>query len=248
MDPLTALPPDLDRRLASVGSLQEPVRRSLYLYVLAQRRPVSRDEAASAAGVGRGLAAFHLDRLAKDGLLDVEYRRLTGRSGPGAGRPAKLYRPAAETEISLPPRSYAFAAELLAEALEARLGQNGADGEPPTGVAERFGRAAGDAARRDLPARPTASERLEALSRLLATYGYQPCQEGGEVRLQNCPFHALASRHTELVCGMNEAFLRGVIASMDVRGADARLAPTAGQCCVVIDLRRGGRRANDAPA
>src|SRR5215468_585193 len=107
------------RDLEAIGLLQDGARRALYEFVVAQGREVSRNEAAAAVGVQRTLAAFHLDRLASAGLLEVAYRRLTARTGPGAGRPAKLYRRAAtERAVSVPPRDYAQGAALLAEAIE----------------------------------------------------------------------------------------------------------------------------------
>src|SRR5215216_7666149 len=116
------LPPDSD--LAAIGLLQDPVRRALYGHVVAAGGEVSRNQAAEAVGVQRGLAAFHLDKLVEAGLLEASFRRLGDRRGPGAGRPAKLYRRAAgEVEASLPPRTYETAAHLLAETVE----QAGAD-------------------------------------------------------------------------------------------------------------------------
>ena len=109
---------DLDRRIAGIASLAEPQRRALYRLIARHGEPVSKDQAAAALGVARSVAAFHLDRLVDDGLLVAEYRRLTGRQGPGAGRPAKLYRRAPGTiAVSLPSRDYALAARLLAEAI-----------------------------------------------------------------------------------------------------------------------------------
>ncbi|MGW0855408.1 helix-turn-helix domain-containing protein, partial [Streptomyces sp. NPDC002690] len=75
----------------AIAMLQDPVRRRLYAYVAAQGREVGRNEAAEATGVARTLAAHHLDKLTEAGLLASGSRRLTGRSGPGAGRPAKVY-------------------------------------------------------------------------------------------------------------------------------------------------------------
>ena len=110
----------LDDQLGSLQPLHHPVRRSLYRYVAGQPGEVSRDQAASAVGVQRSLAAFHLDNLVEGGLLEASYRRLNGRTGPGAGRPAKLYRRSErQYQVSLPPRQYELAAVLLAEALEA---------------------------------------------------------------------------------------------------------------------------------
>ncbi|HEX8803462.1 MAG TPA: hypothetical protein VF743_04695, partial [Acidimicrobiales bacterium] len=110
-------------RLGAITSLAERTRRALYEHVAAAGGWVSRDQAAAAVGLGRGTAAHHLDRLAADGLLEVEYRRLSGRRGPGAGRPAKLYRRArSDVAVSLPPRDYELAGRLLAEAADrARL-------------------------------------------------------------------------------------------------------------------------------
>jgi predicted ArsR family transcriptional regulator len=105
--------------ISVIAVLDDPVRRRLYDYVTGQDHAVSRSEAAQAAGIQRTLAAFHLDRLAEAGLVDVTFRRPAGRAGPGAGRPAKLYRrTAAEHQVSVPPRDYRGAAELLAEVVD----------------------------------------------------------------------------------------------------------------------------------
>src|SRR5215813_12899059 len=107
-------------RLAAIALLDDPVRRRLYDYVASGPGPVGRDAAADALGMPRSTAAFHLDRLAEAGLLSVEFRRLTGRSGPGAGRPAKLYsRAERDLEVSFPQRRYDLAADVLAAAIEA---------------------------------------------------------------------------------------------------------------------------------
>src|SRR5947208_9437329 len=110
----------MDDAIDRVTSLGEPVRRALYEFVVGRGGPVDRDEAAAGVGIGRPLAAFHLDRLAAAGLLDVEYRRRSGRTGPGAGRPAKLYRRAKglKIELSVPARRYRLAAEILADGLD----------------------------------------------------------------------------------------------------------------------------------
>src|SRR6478672_7283300 len=72
--------------LASLSSLDDPLRRRLYEVVTSQPGPVNRDEAASAAGIGRALAVYHLDKLVESGLLTASYQRPPGRSGPGARR------------------------------------------------------------------------------------------------------------------------------------------------------------------
>ena len=110
---------DFAAQVTGVGALAEPARRALYRYVVAQPEPVSRDQAAAGAGLPRHTAKFHLDKLVADGLLDTEYRRLSGRRGPGAGRPTKLYRRSSrQLAVSLPPRLYDLAGQILAGAVE----------------------------------------------------------------------------------------------------------------------------------
>ncbi|MGW3322237.1 helix-turn-helix transcriptional regulator [Streptomyces virginiae] len=213
----------------AIAVLQDPVRRRLYEYVVAQGREVGRNEAAEAAGVARTLAAHHLDKLTQVGLLESGSRRLTGRSGPGAGRPAKVYtRARAERSVSLPARDYRTAAELLAEAAE----QAGLDAALCAAARRRGEGLRGSAA-------PCGG--LEEAVEALAARGYEPHVEasggveGGApvVRMRNCPFHAVAERFPPLVCGMNLALLEGLI------GADgpvrARMDARPGECCVVLE-------------
>jgi predicted ArsR family transcriptional regulator len=208
--------------LAAIGLLREPVRRALYDYVASQDGEVSRNEAAEAVGVQRGLAAFHLDKLVDGGLLDATFRRLGERRGPGAGRPAKLYRRAArEVAASLPPRAYQAAAHLLAEAVE----QAGAEPELYAS-ARRHGEASG----RQLMAggaKPTAERALAAL-------GYEPYQDGKALRLRNCPFSTLAREFPVVTCGMSLALIEGLLAGLGAAGVSASMDPAPGRCCVAI--------------
>ncbi|MET9725108.1 helix-turn-helix transcriptional regulator [Streptomyces zaomyceticus] len=235
--------------IEAIAMLQDPVRRRLYEYVAAQGREVGRNEAAEATGVARTLAAHHLDRLTEAGLLESGSRRLTGRSGPGAGRPAKVYtRTKAERSVSLPARDYRTAAELLAEAAE----QAGLDAGLCAAARRRGESLRGSAA-------PCGD--LEEAMKVLAARGYEPHLEDiGDpedadadtdtdtdahsaadsagaaarvVRMRNCPFHAVAERFPPLVCGMNLALLEGLL------GADgpvrARMDARPGECCVVVE-------------
>lgn len=209
--------------ISTVAALDEPTRRRLYEYVVRAREPVGRDEASQAVGIGRPTAAFHLDRLAEEGLLDVIHKRLSGRAGPGAGRPSKLYlRTARQVEVSLPQRHYELAGELLASAVE----EAGATGLPIREVvvsrAHEVGRHMGTTAEGDDPL-PT-----------LATHGFEPRHEDGVVKLGNCPFHNLARQHTELVCGMNLHLLEGLLEGLECSAYTAVLAPSPDNCCVVL--------------
>ncbi|MFD9257504.1 helix-turn-helix transcriptional regulator [Streptomyces sp. NPDC059538] len=220
----------------AIAVLQDPVRRRLYEYVVAQAREVGRNEAAEAAGVARTLAAHHLDKLTQVGLLESGSRRLTGRSGPGAGRPAKVYtRARVERSVSLPARDYRTAAELLAEAAD----EAGLDA-----VLCASARRRGEALRGSAAPCGGLAEAMD----VLAARGYEPHLEGagGEggteggaapvVRMRNCPFHAVAERFPPLVCGMNLALLEGLL------GADgpvrARMDARPGECCVVVETSK----------
>jgi predicted ArsR family transcriptional regulator len=225
--------PGPDDDLGAVTVLSDPLRRSLYEYVAAQPREVGRDEAANAVGVSRPVAAFHLDRLAEAGLLEVSFRRLSGRSGPGAGRPAKLYRRSSrDHRVSLPPRDYELAARLFAQALEEPAADEARS--RLSGVARRFGQSLGTAVRSTLGRRSSRTRELEAVEQALAAHGYEPYREGDDVRLRNCPFDALAAEHRDLVCGMNLALLDGVVGGLAAAGLEARFDPRPGQCCVAV--------------
>lgn len=229
-------PGELDHQIAGLAALDEPVRRSLYFYVVSRQGDVSRDEAAQAVGVSRTLAGFHLDRLAEEGLLDTSFRRLSGRTGPGAGRPAKLYRRSGrQLEVSLPQRSYELAARVLAEALQA-------SGAPHKSAlrktARMIGARIGADARARAGSRPGKKRLLAGTVAALAANGYEPEHAAGEIRLRNCPFHALVGEHKDLVCGMNLALIEGVVGGLDLRGARPVLDPQPGMCCVALRLAR----------
>src|SRR5437763_12904437 len=162
---------DLASQISAVAALNEPVRRALYTYILQKPEAVGREEAAQAVGITRDLAAFHLDKLLEEGLLDVEYRRISGRSGPGAGRPAKLYRPSGRhVQVSLPGRRYDLAARLMAEALEDPQGDPAAAADR---AARRFGETIGAEARRHLGRRPNVNRLLERARDVLRDYGFE---------------------------------------------------------------------------
>ena len=222
--------------LHAIASLDEPARRALYEWVASSGRAVGRDEAAAAAGVLRALAAFHLDRLVKDGLLIPEYRRLSGRTGPGAGRPAKLYRRAPrEVSVTLPERRYETAARLFAETLD-RVAA-GDDGPPRElrDAAHEVGEEAGANAAKTAGRPRSRSGRRDAVMAALRDRGYEPfAGEDREIRLRNCPYHALVDEHRPLVCGMNLALVEGVVDGVGATGLEARLDTQPGLCCVAI--------------
>lgn len=195
----------------AIGLLHEPVRRAVYEYVAAQPSPVGRDAVAEAVGVGRTLAAHHLDRLASGGLLTVSFAQRAGRTG----RPAKLYRRApGEVAVSVPPRQYRMLAGVLAEALE----ETGADA------------AAYAAAYRRGQATPVAGDLVAHLAGL----GYEPFLDGSAVRMRNCPFGTVAGEFPPLVCGLNLGLVRGMLAGGGLPEDAARPDAPGDGCCVRI--------------
>lgn len=220
----------------AVAILEEPTRRRLYEYVTSRTEPVSRDDAAAALGIPRTTAAFHLDRLTGEGLLDTCYERRTGRTGPGAGRPAKLYhRSDREIEITLPERQYAVAGHLLAAAIQDAETTGLTPREAVNQRAQAYGKSLahtngpGAADRAD----GVGMDGGEVLVRVLEGAGFEPRVVADGIVLANCPFRRLASEHPELVCGMNLHLVAGLLAGLGAP-LHAELAPAPGHCCVRI--------------
>jgi predicted ArsR family transcriptional regulator len=228
---LVTTPPPGPPDLASLSSLDDPVRSQLYRYVAASSRPVGRDEAAAAAGIGRALAVYHLDKLVEAGLLTASYQRPAGRGGPGAGRPAKLYaRSGREFAVSVPPREYELAARLLVQAVG-----TDASGQSRAALA--------DAARQHgshLGAghRDSSTDPRQRLTAALQQHGFAPFDAAdGAIRLRNCPFHHLAEQDRPTVCGMNLALVEGLATGLGAVGLHPVLDPQPGHCCVAIQDR-----------
>nr|WP_191910191.1 transcriptional regulator [Microbispora cellulosiformans] len=211
--------------LESMSALGDPVRRALYRFVSERGRDVGRNEAAEAVGIQRTLAAFHLDKLVEAGLLEAGFRRLTGRTGPGSGRPAKVYRRAREERsVSLPPRDYRTLALVLAETVDLLGGEE---------KAEEAARRAGERLASVAPSGDASGEAGD-LVEVLRERGYEPYEEEGRIRLRNCPFHVLAETHPVLVCSMNLALCRGLLAGLGETGITAMLDPRPEECCVAF--------------
>ena len=230
---------DLAGRVAGVAALADPIRRDLYLYVSAQPAPISRDQASDALGIARHTAKFHLDKLAEEGLLDISFKRLSERRGPGAGRPTKLYaRSSRELSVILPERRYDLAGQLLASAIDdaaAAQGTTPADALKAAGAG--WGRSVADQARATAGPRPSPERLLTCACQALIENGYEAQRSAGTIVLRNCPFDALAREHTELVCGMNLAILTAVTEQLEETALSARLEPAPDRCCVVLESR-----------
>ncbi|MGH9043299.1 MAG: helix-turn-helix transcriptional regulator [Acidimicrobiales bacterium] len=217
--------------LAALALLSEPLRRKIYQCAASAEAGVTRDFVTEALAIPRSVAAFHLDKLAESGLLEIGFRRPAGRGGPGAGRPAKCYRRAkGELSISVPERRYDWAGDLLAEAIERSSARDMTALEALREVAREHG-----AALLSAPKGPgSRSRRREHLMEALVTRGYEPKAMGGAITLANCPFRSLAESHRELVCTMNHELVRGLVESMGMSADSASLDPGPERCCVTI--------------
>ncbi|MFI7636435.1 helix-turn-helix transcriptional regulator [Nonomuraea sp. NPDC049400] len=203
--------------LDALALLHDPVRRSLYAVVAARGGDVGRGEAAEAAGVSRTLAGHHLDKLVEAGLLESGFRP-QDKKGPGSGRPAKVYRRArGERSVSLPPRDYATLASVLAGVVDALGAEEQAERSAREAGAKMAGRHAG-----------------KPVEQVLEARGYEPYEEGGALRLRNCPFHVLAQEQPLLVCSMNLALCQGLLEGLGDDPARAALDPRPGECCVTL--------------
>ena len=217
------------QRVSKVGALADPIRRALYRFVARQEGAVSRDQAAEGIEVPRHTAKFHLDKLVDEGLLTTEFRRLTGRTGPGAGRPAKLYRRTRkEIAVSLPQRRYDLASHVLADAVERAL-----DGTP---MNDALREASDQAAAVVLESWPQDdAEELARVEGVLTRLGYEPRADGEALALGNCPFHRLSADHRELVCGMNRQFVQSLRDQLGCDHLEATNVEPGTGCCVRIE-------------
>jgi predicted ArsR family transcriptional regulator len=227
--------PSLVRRLEVLATLLEPTRRGLYRYIAAEGGAVSRDQAAQAVGVSRAMAAFHLDKLVESGLLRASYRRLSGRTGRGAGRPSKLYRRSRHRfDVTVPARDHELLARLLAESNRAPT-----DTSASASAAHEFGRSLGARARRRVATRTTPAQLNSCVEDVVAGLGFEPARFGaGEVRARNCPFDPVSRRYPTVVCQMALALLRGIVDGVGANDLRVNRDEHPPWCCVVLSSPR----------
>jgi predicted ArsR family transcriptional regulator len=202
-------------RLDSIGDRE---LRETLLFARAQPLPVTADEVASAQRIHRNVARGRLERLAAVGLLIASFERRTGRTGPGAGRPAKTYRVAPElAAIEFPERRYEQLIGLVVDTL------------PVHGRRERlrevgiaFGRELAREAR--LRYAKTFRTALGRVCTALGSLGYQAsiAEMSGEravITTATCPLRPLVRAHPGLATldrGMWAALVAGALEGSDV--------------------------------
>jgi predicted ArsR family transcriptional regulator len=226
--------------LAAVG---DPELREALLFARGQARPVTADELAEEKGLHRNVARSRLERLVEAGLLAVAYERRTGRSGPGAGRPAKTYSVVPQlAKIEFPADQHESLAGLLVDALVARGGE-----EPLREVGVNFGRELARTARlRPAKNLETGFERVCAAVRRL---GYQASLEhaddhGAVIATPTCPLRPLVRACPEAVeidrgmwAGLASCALDGVEVG-EVRCETRDCFDDHASCKVVLELTK----------
>lgn len=217
--------------LSRLSGLAEPNRRLLYDFIVSQNDYVSREQAAQASGLRKGIASHHLDRLVQDGLLEVVFKNLPGNNGGKVGRPSKLYRRATnEIEVSLPSREYKIAAQILAKAVDSTLSRKCTLDEAITDSAHEEGKKIAEQLRVTIKNEESIDRQIIGG---LSQYGYEPeTLYDGVTVLHNCPFHAIAQEHKELICSMNHTMLDSMLKEIDQTKLVAKLEPQAQHCCV----------------
>jgi predicted ArsR family transcriptional regulator len=222
--------------VAAIAALDDDVRGALYACVRGADEPVTRESAAQAVGISRKLAAFHLDKLVDAGLLEAG----TGpRTGPRVGRAPKVYSPARETvAVCVPPRDLGLLARVLLDALVSRSTAESGTAAAARVAAEHGRQRGADERDRLRPGRLGAERAVTITSRLLAEQGFEPHRAAETVRLRNCPFHPLAAERPDVVCGLNRAFVQGLLTGLQAEHAvEPVLAPRPGECCVELRPR-----------
>src|SRR3954451_7967651 len=165
---------DPDDHLDNVASLGDPVRRAVYRFVVTTPDGADRTQVATGLDLKRNLAAYHLDRLVDDGLLVTRSEHRGARRGPGSGRPSKVYsRSPVEFDVSLPPREYSLAGEILAAALD--------DIDPPTAMKalQRAAAGRGQQRRAEEADGAGADDALDAVADRVERCGYEPYRSNG---------------------------------------------------------------------
>jgi predicted ArsR family transcriptional regulator len=225
--------------MTAIALLADELRQRLYRFVRAQPTPVTREQAATAAGISRGLAAFHLDKLVMAGLLEAAAPDPASRR-PGPGRAPKAYQPTAdELALTIPERRYDALGEVLAQAIAAD-GPAGTVRLAAHRIARQRGLALGERVRAQRRLGRLGPERaLGITGELLGACGYQPTRTTThQLVLRNCPFQRVAGRAPELVCGLNQDFLAGLLHGLGARRVDVVPQPDAAadptRCCALV--------------
>lgn len=222
--------------MSAVAALSDDLRSRMYGYIRRAGRPVTREEAAHAVGISRKLAAFHLDKLVDVGMLTAS---TATASQPGrVGRAPKVYEPTnRDVSVTIPPRALDTIGAILVDAIASQKADETAE-DARNRVAREHGRRLAVGGHPPLRGRLGPERALTVTERTLDDFGYEPYRPEPQcLRLRNCPFHPITERAPALVCGINEAFLTGILEGLGAECLLAALRPLPDECCVQIGRR-----------
>ena len=196
------------------GSLGDATRRGVYIAVRESSEPVTAGQIAEMFDIHPNVARHHLDRLANDEYLTVTRKRPAGRTGPGAGRPAKCYTSSnKEIDLHYPARRM----DLLTTMLLDVIGEVAPD--KAAAVAREIGYGHGQRVAEEigLPSDEGFTQSVRAVAMAMTGLGFVMEAEADQSRLvtNHCPFGQTAINHPEVVCSLDQGLIAGLMASVD---------------------------------
>ena len=227
-----------DRDLGELtGSLGDGTRRGIYIAVREFSEPVTAGQIALMFDIHPNVARHHLDRLTNDEYLTVTRKRPSGRTGPGAGRPAKCYA-ASDKEIDLhyPSRRMDLLTNLLLELVDEL-----APGTP-TESARKIGYRHGTRLAEEigLPTDEGFSQSVRAVAQAMTELGFEMEADTDQSRLitSHCPFGQTAMNHPEVVCSLDQGLIAGLMASVDTTWQPVLFPHASADAACVTELSR----------
>ena len=215
------------------SSLGDPTRRGIYITVREAPEPATASQIAELFSIHPNVARHHLDRLAEDGYLEVTRRRPDGKSGPGAGRPAKCYTATAkEIDLHFPARRYDLLSELLVRVIERIDPGNLAD------IAADIGREYGSEIASEIgaPSESGFDTAVKAVALAMTGMGFATDSDADTRRLltSHCPFADTAIKHPEVVCSLDRGIVSGLMEGLspDWRPVQVVSHPGLAEDCV----------------
>lgn len=204
----------LNERIADLTSaLGDPTRRAIYVAVRESPEPMTTSRVAELFEIHPNVARHHLDKLAADDWLVVSQRRPAGKTGPGAGRPAKTYE-ASKREVSIhfSPRRYELLVDLLMRVL-VRVAP-----EDVSRIAEEVGHEYGRELANEIGAPDDTgyTEAVQAVAVAMTGLGFSmdPDVEGQRLLTSHCPFGEAATDHPDVVCSLDRGIVTGLVGAL----------------------------------
>jgi predicted ArsR family transcriptional regulator len=210
--PISAESSRLDRSIGDLtASLGDPTRRAIYIALREAGEPLTSATVADLFDIHPNVARHHLDRLANDGYLQISHRRSSGRTGPGAGRPAKCFEVTPKPiDVHFPSKHPQLLVELLVRLVDHIAPDDIA------AIAEKVGREYGRELATEVgePDEAGYSNALKAVAQTMSGLGFGMTAEGSgdaeRLLTSHCPFGSAAVGHAEVVCSLDRGIVSGL--------------------------------------